>query len=588
MKRLLILLALMASLLWGQKPDPKAVIGKIDDKTYTYSEYETILSNYFKYHNPKNKQLSVEEKARLNDQCWEELVGRYVYDKAIRAGKIKLTDTQVLAEAKRNPPAAVKQIPDLQTNGKFDKKKYEDALGKAPEFKKAVIAEVRAIYQYTKLLDTIKAEVDVDPDSVKAQWFKDNDNLDARVIYFDYNRLTDITASEEEARMFYEERKEEFRKEDGRSLRYVKFSKAPSQQDSLAAEYRAQEVYRDLVSGKDFATTAKELSKDPGSAQNGGALGWFGKGRMVPAFEAAAFSTPVGEISAPVLSNFGWHIIKVSGKREGQNGEEVEASHILLQIEASEKTLQDFKTNSARLYSEAHQRGLEKAARELGYELIETPAFFAKDAFIPGIGREPKLITFAYENPPNTLADIHYSSSGDAYVIETAQEFPTWYPDFEAEKVNFISRATTTKRMFYMNEKAESYVRDLQSEQYFAQADQDSLMVIEITEHKESDAITSIGKIDELNAALFSTPEGQFTPLIKNNNRWFLARVDKRRRPDPKTWEKLKTKIITEARTEFRQKHLNEWYGAQRKQVSIIDNRADYYDLSSTRKMIKL
>ena len=588
MKRLLILLALTGSLLWAQKPDPKAIIGKIDDKAYTYAEYETILSNYFKFYNPHNKKLSVEEQARLNDQCWEELIGRCVYDKAIKAGKLKLTDAQVLAEAKRNPPASVKQIKDLQTNGKFDQKKYEDALNKAPDFKKAVIADVRSIYQYTKLLETIKAEVDVNPDSVKAAWFKDNDTVDARVIYFDYNRLTHVTASEDEARLFYEERKEEFQKDDCRSPHYLKVSKARSASASPAARQDADRLYEELLAGRDFAQAAAELSQDPGSAQNGGSLGWFGRGRMVKPFEDTAFATPVGSISRPVLSNFGWHIIKVTGRRESPNGEEVEASHILLKVEASQKTQQDLKTNSSLLHSQAQKRGLQKAAAEMNLEVTTTPAFFAKDGFIPGIGREARLITFAYENPPNTVADIYYSSSGDAFVIETAEQFPVWYPDFEAEKANFINRATTTKRMYTMSQIAEGYTRELSPDRYFQQADHDSLTVIQITAHKDGDSITSIGKVDELNAALFATPQGQFTPLIKNNNRWFLAFIDKRTRPDLKAWDKLKIKEIEEARKQLRQKHLNDWYAAERRTISIIDNRADFYDLSSTRKTIRL
>ncbi|NLK49133.1 MAG: hypothetical protein GX294_00620, partial [Candidatus Cloacimonetes bacterium] len=103
MKRCIIILAFLGALLWAQQPDPKAIVGKIDDKTYTFAQYDTILQNYLNHHDPQKK-LSEEEIAKLNDKCWEELIGRYVYDNAIKAGKIKLTDAMVLAEAKKNPP----------------------------------------------------------------------------------------------------------------------------------------------------------------------------------------------------------------------------------------------------------------------------------------------------------------------------------------------------------------------------------------------------------------------------------------------------------------------------------------------------
>ena len=98
-------------------------------------------------------------------------------------------------------------------------------------------------------------------------------------------------------------------------------SAAPETEYSAAhilvkTEDEAKAIEEELKNGGDFAAIAKEKSQDPGSAANGGDLGWFGKGMMVPEFETAVTSTPPGEISAPVQSQFGWHIIKVNETRE--------------------------------------------------------------------------------------------------------------------------------------------------------------------------------------------------------------------------------------------------------------------------------
>ena len=80
----------------------------------------------------------------------------------------------------------------------------------------------------------------------------------------------------------------------------------------------AQQVEGKLKSGGDFAALAKQYSTDPSSKDKGGELGFFGKGQMVPAFQAAAFSQPIGAVGAPVKSPFGYHIIVVEEKKPAQ------------------------------------------------------------------------------------------------------------------------------------------------------------------------------------------------------------------------------------------------------------------------------
>lgn len=87
----------------------------------------------------------------------------------------------------------------------------------------------------------------------------------------------------------------------------------------VESEEEANAIKAELDGGADFAAIAKEKSIDPGSGANGGDLGFFGKGMMVPSFEEAAFAlTEPGEVSAPIQSQFGWHIIKLGEKRQSQ------------------------------------------------------------------------------------------------------------------------------------------------------------------------------------------------------------------------------------------------------------------------------
>lgn len=105
--------------------------------------------------------------------------------------------------------------------------------------------------------------------------------------------------------------------------------------DTSKAKAKAEDVLKRARGGEDFAALAKEFSTDPGSKAEGGELGWFGRGKMVKAFEDAAFSLQPGQISDVIESDFGFHIIQVEERGtknsdEGKPEEQVRARHILI------------------------------------------------------------------------------------------------------------------------------------------------------------------------------------------------------------------------------------------------------------------
>ncbi|GMB08810.1 peptidylprolyl isomerase [Thermolongibacillus altinsuensis] len=119
--------------------------------------------------------------------------------------------------------------------------------------------------------------------------------------------MKDVKVTEEELKKYYDEYK----------------PKIKASHILVDDEKTAREIKEKLEKGEDFAKLAKEYSKDAGSAANGGDLGWFGPGKMVKEFEDAAYSLKVGEISDPVKTDYGYHIIKVTDKEEKKSFEEM-------------------------------------------------------------------------------------------------------------------------------------------------------------------------------------------------------------------------------------------------------------------------
>ncbi len=174
----------------------------------------------------------------------------------------------------------------------------------------------------------------------------------------------------------------------------------------------AMAIYNRITSGgEDFAAVAKEVSADPGSGSKGGDLGWFGKGAMVKEFEEAAFGGRIGVIQKPVKSQFGWHIIKTTGKTRN----DFVLEKIVNQIEPSMTTMDELFNNAGDFAFLAEEDGFEKVAGELDYDIVETTNFREDSRTVPGLGSNRSLIVFAFDNSIGSISSVFKVAAG--YVV---------------------------------------------------------------------------------------------------------------------------------------------------------------------------
>ena len=130
-----------------------------------------------------------------------------------------------------------------------------------------------------------------------------------------------VKVTDADTKTFYDQNKARFRQDDSVHASHI-LIRTPENADAAAkakAKTQADDVLAQLKKGGDFADLAKKYSQDPGSAPNGGDLGFFSKGQMVPAFEQVAFSLKPGQTSGVVETPFGYHIIRVSETKAGRD-----------------------------------------------------------------------------------------------------------------------------------------------------------------------------------------------------------------------------------------------------------------------------
>ena len=166
-----------------------------------------------------------------------------------------------------------------------------------------------------------RRKLDQDPVYL-AQLALQRDNLLAGSTYNAISQSTPI--GDEQLKLYYDQHKSEFESVTASHI-LIRFKGSPApvrqgQKDLTPEEAlaKAQATYKELQAGADFATVAKRDSDDAGSGAQGGALGTFHRGQMVPEFEQVAFNQPVGQVGEPVKTMFGYHIIKVT-QREAKS-----------------------------------------------------------------------------------------------------------------------------------------------------------------------------------------------------------------------------------------------------------------------------
>lgn len=150
-------------------------------------------------------------------------------------------------------------------------------------------------------------------DAAEGQKLGASQGFDERMQYWRRRALRDAyfdksvreAISDADARKFYDSQVGALKPEEEVRARHI----------LVDSKDKAREIFEKIAHGTDFAQLAKENSKDPGSKDQGGDLGFFIRGQMVPQFEEAAFKLKKGEVSEPFESQFGWHIVKVDDRR---------------------------------------------------------------------------------------------------------------------------------------------------------------------------------------------------------------------------------------------------------------------------------
>lgn len=177
------------------------------------------------------------------------------------------------------------------------------------------------------------------------------------------------------------------------------------------AQHRAEDLLKQLKGGAKLEDLAKKYSEDPGSAKQGGSLGWIGKGQTVPEFEKTAFSLPKGQISDLVKSSYGFHIIRVTDKQEAHMKALDEVKAEIEPVLKHQKGQQVAQKQGEALLKQARAQGLDAAAATQGIPVINSD-FFARNDMLPGLGPATQFMDAVFSETEKAPPDVAPASQG--------------------------------------------------------------------------------------------------------------------------------------------------------------------------------
>ena len=496
------------------------------------------------------------------------LLDDYVIQEASDELGIEITNADIQARLKLNPSFR-------NADGSFNAERWNRTLRSKSANWATALAAARYDLQREKVLGLVQSTVQIPPTEVRAQY--EHDQARRRVAYAEFaaNQFTEeVTVDESDLRTYYDAQQERYREPTKVRLVIVQWKKEPSELDAAEVQALLGDLTNRLETGADFADLARQYSQGD-SAPQGGDLGYFTKGKMIPAFSDMAFSLTVGEISPPVLTKFGWHIIKLEDRRESDGQTEVRARHILLSAEPSVDTLTELHEAATRFADTLRDRPLGPTAEAAGLGVTRTEPLAQIASTIPEVGQAREILTATFSLEPGVRTDIVDTS--EAFVLaEVLERIESHVPALDQIRARVEEDLRLVDAGTIAEQRAQAAVAAARSVGDLAAVEADVTgPVTETALFTRVGFIPDVGRPAAFMEAAFALDPGDVSEPLPHGERWFVVQVREAAPADPADFE-TESATIRERLELGRRRQAVEDFLLKRKATLEVEQNAEY------------
>jgi peptidyl-prolyl cis-trans isomerase D len=572
-------LLVQTSGLLGRTPvTPTTPVAVVNGHEILYNDYVQQYQNEIQQQQQSGgRTLSEDDIRRIQNATFDRMVMDVLLQQEYERRGIVVTNEEIQQYAKFAPPPWVQSSPDLQTDGQFDMQKYQRLLASSYAKQSGILVGLEQYYRSEiprrKLLDQIASGIYVTDAELWRIWRDQHDSAQVSFVAFRGQPDTALARSISDAdlRSYFEKHKESFRHPGRAVLTVVEIPRVVSAADSAAVRAHAVALRNEILGGAKFEDVAKRESADSASGANGGDLGKGPKGRFVAPFEAAASSLKVGEISQPVLTQFGYHLIRLDDRK----GDTLALHHILLRIQPSD-------SNEARIDRRADDLSKAAAASEQGVKL---------DTAAKKLGLQELKVVATEDEPANyngrAIPSVSAWAFGGAHAGETSELFDDesgYYlarldsiqeggePTFDNVKPLVREQVARERVLDRLTPAAQKLADAAATSGLEAAAAQQSLQVQQSPMFSRGTFVPGIGQFNAAVGTAFGLPVQAVSAPVRTDDAVFVLRVDKRVQADSAAWLKQEA-AQRQVRMQQLQQQRTQMFLADLRQSAKIDDR---------------
>ena len=564
---------------------PGDTVGVINGQKISHQQFVEALRDASRQAKARNN--AEPEEGQLIRRIWDQMVAQILYAQQIEKHEIAVSDAEVNFINRNQPVEWVQNQEVFQTDGKFDPDKYGRFLDDPgtyanPERKQFVLSAEYAVRQavlISKLQEMVAGGVRVTSSEVREAYLRQKEKVRVAYAAVEAYSIADslVSVSDDRIRAYYEDHPDEFHREAAVNASYVAFEKKPSAADEASAEDEIRRLLAEVRAGGDFASVAESNSEDPGSAERGGDLGFFGRGRMVKPFEDAAFALNPGDISEPVRTQFGWHVLKVEERKGEGDGLQVRARHILLKIRPGRDTLDSLRLEAERFQEQAEESDFLAAVADQSLQAKDT-GFITAGGFFPMLGNRTSGLVNSFLNAsPGRISPVYETEQG-IYVFTLVARREAGPQPLDEVYDRISTKLKTAEKVKIASARVQPLLADVRSGQSLAQAARNrNARFAESKLFGRDDFVQGVGRRNAFTGTAFRLEAGTTSNVVATDRGAYVLQVLEKKSIDETEFESDGPELVQRLRSEKQNEVLAAWFSDLKKQAEIIDNRHLFY-----------